>query len=194
MRKLREFVGKLNFYRRFILRWTGFLQPLTGVLCTVTGASTPIVWTPAAAVAYTSAETAPANMGSPVRSPVDPSGQSAELSHSISDALPRIVVDASDVAVEEILQHQISQQWLPLSLCFADVATSRHVIAPSAWNCSLYTQMERTFAISFQGRNFYILTNHRPLTFAFDGCHQGYSSRETRHLAFISEYRTGINL
>lgn len=54
--------------------------------------------------------------------------------------------------------------------------------------------MERTFAISFQGRNFYILTNHRPLTFAFDGYHEGYSSRETRHLVFISEYRTGINL
>ncbi|CAL1681175.1 unnamed protein product [Lasius platythorax] len=43
-----------------------------------------------------------------------------------------------------------------------------------------------------EGRNFFVLTDHKPLTFAFAQKLERASPRQTRHLTYISEFTTDI--
>lgn len=51
----------------------------------------------------------------------------------------------------------------------------------------------KNFRYFLEGQSFYILTYHEPLNYAFRGNHNSYSSREIRHLAYISEFTTDIH-
>lgn len=51
----------------------------------------------------------------------------------------------------------------------------------------------KNFRYFLEGQSFCILTYHEPLNYAFRGNHNSYSSREIRHLAYISEFTTDIH-
>lgn len=40
----------------------------------------------------------------------------------------------------------------------------------------------------FEESQFHVMTDHKPLMYAFIGNHESYSTPKTRHLAFISEH------
>lgn len=48
----------------------------------------------------------------------------------------------------------------------------------------------RHFRYVIEGRKFHVMTDHKPLMCTLIGNHDSYTTRETRHLAFISEYTT----
>ena len=48
------------------------------------------------------------------------------------------------------------------------------------------------FRHNLEGRNFFVNTDHKPLTFVMSSVTERASLRQTRHLAFIAEFTTDI--
>jgi hypothetical protein len=91
--KLREFLGLVNFYRRFIPQCSHILQPLTDMLAS-TGSTkrtnnTPLQWSKPATSAFQKIKNALSDF--------------TPLSHPKSDAELCLMTDASDVAVGAVL-------------------------------------------------------------------------------------------
>jgi hypothetical protein len=102
--KLREFLGLVNFYRRFIPQCSRILQPLTDMLASPASSkksrNSPLVWSDSAKSAFHMVKTALAN--------------STLLSHPKPDAELSLMTDASDVAVGAVLQQKVNNAWQPL--------------------------------------------------------------------------------
>ena len=100
-RKLREFIGLLNFYRCFIPNCATIIQPLHSLLKLTKRPSDKPEWTNTTMAAFSKIKNALAN--------------SSLLCHPTPDAPTSIMTDASDVAVGAVLQQHINGQWCPLS-------------------------------------------------------------------------------
>ena len=98
-RKLREFLGLVNFYRRFIPNGATILHPLNRLL----SKSTPntLTWTDATVAAFNSVKEALA--------------EATLLVHPQPGAPTCIMADASEAAVGAVLQQFIGGQWQPLA-------------------------------------------------------------------------------
>ena len=102
------------------------------------------------------------------------------------------MVDASNVAVGVVLQQHIQGHWQPIyffskRLQPAEVKYStfgRELLA-------IYLSI-RHFRHYLEGREFYVLTDHKPLTHALSSSPDRYSPRETRHLDYVSQFTNDI--
>ena len=100
-RKLREFLGMVNFYHRFVPSCAQTLQPLHDLLKTAPKGTAPLTWTEAATAAFQSIKDALAN--------------ATLLVHPQPEAPTCILTDASSSAVGAVLQQQIDNTWCPLA-------------------------------------------------------------------------------
>lgn len=108
------------------------------------------------------------------------------------DAPTRVMVDAYCLAIGVVLQQFVDSDWVTL-------AFSSHKLKPdetlySTFGCEVFAAYKtiRRFCYFLEGCQFHVMTNHKTLTYSFIGNHGSYSTRETRHLAFISEYATDL--
>ena len=92
-RKLREYLGLVNFYRRFLPDGAKLLLPLTNLLSGKTTSNAPITWSPEAESAF---EQSKASLA-----------QATLLHHPRHDAPTCIANDASDYAVGAVLQQHL---------------------------------------------------------------------------------------
>ena len=84
-RKLREFLGLVNFYRRFLPHAAGLLHPLTQLLGDSSNGAKEVIWTEKAREAFDAVKDALAS--------------ATLLTHPQPSAQLAIMTDASDVAV-----------------------------------------------------------------------------------------------
>ena len=175
-RKLREFLGLVNFYRRFIPKGAKLMQPLNQLLAK----STPktLVWTDDATSAFNSVKDALAD--------------ATLLVHPQQDAPTNIVTDASETAVGAVLQQLINRQWQPLAYFSKQLKPSeKRYSAFDRELLAIYLAIKH-FRYFVEGRNFFILTDHKPLTFALSNKPDRYSPRQSRHLDYISQFTSDI--
>ena len=99
-RQLREFVGLINFYHRFIPHAAQILQSLNALI-PAKHHPQQLVWTDEATTAFTASKEALA--------------QAILLSHPKLSSPTCIVTDASDVAVGAVFQQVIEGVWCPIS-------------------------------------------------------------------------------
>ena len=103
-----------------------------------------------------------------------------------------ITCDASDFAVGGVLQQYIDNVWQPLSLFSKKLnpAETRY----SAFDRELLAVYAtiRHFRHNLEGRNFFVNTDHKPLTFVMSSVTERPSLRQSRQLAFIAEFTTDI--
>eukprot|EP00795_Rhopilema_esculentum_P012967 gene12967-biopygen3123 len=143
-RKLRELLGLINFYRRFIPNCATILQPLTDLL-SGKHSKKSFQLTDTATSAFNSIKSALA--------------KATMLNHPSSEAPYCHMVDASNVAVGGVLQQHIQGHWQPISffskrLQPAEVKYStfgRELLA-------IYLSI-RHFRHYLEGREFYVLTD-----------------------------------
>ena len=95
--QLREFLGLINFYHRFILGCAQLLQPLNDLLSTISSSHKELQWCEQTTKAFQTIKEALAN--------------STLLFHPKSGAPTCIITDASDTAVGAVLQQKIEQHW-----------------------------------------------------------------------------------
>ena len=101
IRKLRQFLGLVNFYHRFIPNCASILEPLNKLLAKSQGVNRKLSWNATAKAAFTAIKDALAT--------------ATLLSHPKPIAPMCIMSDASDRAVGAVLQQQIGGRWQPLS-------------------------------------------------------------------------------
>jgi cleavage and polyadenylation specificity factor subunit 1 len=176
--KLREFLGLVNFYHRFIPTCANTLQPLNALLAKSKSTTKTVVWNDAANVAFSTIKEALAN--------------ATLLAHPEPDAPTCIMTDASDVAVGAVLQQHINGQWCPISYF-------SKTLKPPETNYNTFDRellavylAIRHFQYFVEGRTFHVLTDHKPLTFALSSRSDRHTPRQTRHLDFISQFTSDV--
>ena len=185
-KELRRFLGMVNFYHRFLPRCANYLTQLNHVLsCSVLSnkknsqnSNLPLKWTDEAKTAFQTAKDA--LVGATL------------LVHPVHNAPINIMVDASDLAVGCMLQQYQCNMWKPLGFFSKKLrppetkysAFDRELLA-------VYLSVKH-FHHFVEGREFHVLTDHKPLTFCLTSKTERPSPRQIRHLVFIAEFTTDI--
>ena len=176
-KKLRQFLGMINFYHRFIPNCASIVQPLNSLL-SHKNAGKSLIWDDTTNTAFQTIKDTLAN--------------ATLLVHPELNAPTCIMTDASDVAVGAVLQQYVQSQWQPISYF------SRQ-LSPTETRYSTYDRellaiylAVKYFRYFVEGRQFYILTDHKPLTYTFSTHSDRYSPRQVRHLDFIYQFTTDI--
>jgi hypothetical protein len=175
IKQLQQFLGMVNFYRRFLPRIAATLQPLTDLL---RGNPKTLEWTASAADAFTAAKAALV--------------AAVPLSHPAPGATLALAVDASDTHVGGVLQQLENRAWRPLAF-FSQKLTptqvrystfDRELLAAYASVCH--------FRFLLEGCRFRILTDHKPLVSAMTRVSPPLSNRQQRHLSFLAEFTSDL--
>ncbi|PIK56056.1 hypothetical protein BSL78_07031 [Apostichopus japonicus] len=102
------------------------------------------------------------------------------------------MVDASDKALGGVLQQNIEGVWHPISFFSRKLSeTESRYSAFGRELLAIYSAI-RHFRHILEGRQFFILTDHKPLTYALKTSTDRYSPREIRHLDFVSQFTADI--
>ncbi|CAH8508541.1 unnamed protein product [Dicrocoelium dendriticum] len=176
-KNLRRFLGMVNYYNRFIPDCSRLLQPLTDLL---KGKSRKFEPTAEAIVAFDKIKQALSN--------------ATALSHMKTDVDAPLVLrtDASQTAVGAVLQQLINNQPQPLSFFSKKLQPAQTRYSTFGRELLAIYLAIKHFRHLLEGRTFTILTDHKPLAFAFRGSSDRFSPRETRHLDYISQFTTDI--
>ena len=114
------------------------------------------------------------------------------LSHQCIDAQTRVVSDASDNHMGASLEQHLDRSWKPLT--FFSRKFNNAQTRYSAYDRELTAGHEavKFFKHFLEGREFNIVTDHKPLIYAFQQRLDKASPRQRRQLSFISQFTTGI--
>jgi len=177
--ELRRFLGMLNFYRRFVPHAASNQSLLHEVLSgpKVKG-SHPVTWTDTLVTAFNECKAS--------------LSQAALLAHPDPTAPLALVTDASTIAMGAVLQQRVQDS--RQSLAFFSRKLSPAQQKYSAYNrehLAIYEAVNH-FRHMLEARHFTILTDHKPLTFAFHQKRDKCSPRQFNQLDFISQFTTDI--
>ena len=178
-RQLKQFLGMLNYYNRFIPRSAHLLQPLYSMMKPAKkGQSITLVWTPECDAAFLAARTALAEV-SPLHFPTP-------------DAVTSIATDASDTGLGAVLQQLIDGAWKPLAFFSKKLSAAERNYSTFDRELLAIHKAVKHFRYFVEGRDFHIFTDHKPLTTIFINNKATYSPRQLRHVDFISQFTTDI--
>ena len=177
-RKLRQFIGLINFYRCFIPQCAKIMQPLHLLLTHPKDKSSLIIWTEETTAAFNAIKSSLAD--------------ATLLTHAVLDAPTCIMTDASDFAVGGVLQqlidghlHQISYFSKVLKPAETRYSTfDRELLA-------VYLSIKH-FCYFVEGCTFHVLTDHKPLVYALHTHPSRHSPRQARHLDFIAQFTSDL--
>ena len=176
--KLRQFIGLVNFYRRFLPACAAIMQPLNQLLTHPKDKPKDLVWTDEAVSAFNRIKDALAN--------------ATLLTHPKPDAPTCIMTDASDRAVGAVLQQFIDDHWHPIA--YFSKLLKKAEIKYSTFDRELlavYLAVKH-FRYFVEGRDFHVLTDHKPLVYAKHTRSDKHTPRQARHLDFISQFTSDI--
>ena len=177
-KKLREFLGLVNFYHRFIKNCATLQTPLISLLTQADKLKSPLQWTEELITDFNNLKQALAEV--------------ALLSHWHPSAETSLIVDASDVAVGAVLQQKIGSQWQPHGFFSRKLQPAETRYSTFGRELLAIYLAIKHFRHLLEGRRFHILTDHKPLTFVLNHNSDKYTPRETRQLAYVSEFTTDI--
>ena len=163
LRKLREFLGLVNFHRRFIPNCAAILEPLNKLLSTSEHGARQWVWDDKANEAFTSIKEALAS--------------ATLLAHPKPYAPTCIMTDASDCAVGAVLQQQIGDAWQPITFFSKGLRPAETRYSTFDRELLAVYLAIKHFCHFVEGREFYVLTDHKPLTFALSTKTDKYTPR-----------------
>ena len=173
--KLREFLGLVNFYHRFVPGCANILQPLNAMLSTAVGVEhKTLPWTQTHTEAFTQIKEALA--------------RASMLYHPKPDAPTCIMADASDKAVGAVLQQRFESNIIFLQ----KIDASRNTLSAFDRELLAIYLAIRHFRHFVEGRQFHVLSDHKPLADALSSDSAGYTPRQVHHLDYISQFTSDI--
>ena len=169
-KKLHQFLGLINFYHPFIPTCASIVQPLNSLL-SHKNAGKSLIWDDTTNTAFQIIKDTLAN--------------ATLLVHPKPSAPTCVMTDASDVAVGAVLQQYLQGQWQPISYLSRQLSpTETRYSTYDRELLAIYLAIKHFWYI-VEGRQFYILTDHKPLTYTFSTHSDRYSPRQMRHLDYI---------
>nr|VZI12855.1 unnamed protein product [Spirometra erinaceieuropaei] len=173
--QLRRFLGMVNYYHRFLPHGATILQPLNSLL---THSKKTLVMTEEAVRSFNDVKAALAD--------------ATLLAHPRSDAQLTLMTDASSTAVGASLQQTVGGVLQPLAFFSKKLSPAETRYSVFGRELLAVYLSIRHFRHFLEGREFVVLTDHRPLVFALRASPDRYSPREIRHLDFISQFSCDI--
>ena len=175
---LQRFVGMVNFYRRFIPSAARIMEPLFTALSGKANSPKLLDWTNDMLRAFQDAKRALI--------------ESTMLAHPCEQAPTALTTDASGEAIGAVLEQLVQGVWQPLAFFSKHLRPAeRKYSAFDRELLALYLGI-RHFRYFLEGRTFTAYTDHKPLTFCMSKLSDPWTSRQQRHLAYISEFTTDI--
>jgi transposase InsO family protein len=180
VKDLQNFLGVINFYRKFVRGAAVILKPLSDLLQGSPRPKTAVHWTPERAAAFKAAKAA--------------LQKSTNLAYPEMGAEMSLMVDASADHVGAALQQRTrtAAAWQPLGFFSKKLdATQRRY---SAYDRELLACVMgiRHFRFMLEGRKFTLYTDHKPLTHALSKAAEAWTARQGRHLSYIAEFTSDI--
>lgn len=178
-RQLRQFLGMVNFYRRFV---PGAAQAQAVLNDMLKGKSakgkTPVEWTTKSEEVFNEVK--------------EDLTQATMLVHPNVEAELRMVTDASDTALGAVIQQREQQDWQPLAFLSKKLNDAQKKYSPYDRELLAIYKAVRHFQHTLEERQFSVLTGHKPLVYAFKQNPLKSSPRQARQLEFISQFITDI--
>ena len=177
-RQLRQFVGLVNFYHRFLPRCADLMRPLHALLTSATPKSQTLLWTATALAAFTATKEALAN--------------ASLLAYPTADAPTCLMTDASDTAVGAVFQQYVDGMWHPISFFSKKMTPAETRYSTFDRELLAVYLAIRHFRHLLEGRHFHVLTDHKPLTYALNTRSDRHSPRQARQLDYISQFTSTV--
>jgi len=177
--ELRRYLGIVNFYHRFIQNAAAILAPLNKYLI---GAKKhdkrPIEWTADAEEAFYESKRRLA--------------ETTLLAHPCENAKLLLRTDASNIAMGAVLEQYQKEGRKPLGFFSKKLSdTQQRYSTYDRELLAIYSAL-KFFRHMVEGRDIIILTDHKPLQYAFVQASDKASERQRRQLDFISQITTNI--
>lgn len=177
--ELRRYLGIINFYHRFIENAAAILAPLNRYLV---GAKKrdkrPIDWTIQAEEAFKESK--------------ERLAKTTLLTHPREDAKLLLRTDASNAAMGAVLEQRQGGEYKPLGFFSRKLSeTQQRYSTYDRELLAIYAAL-KFFRYMVEGRDVTILTDHKPLQYAFSQVAEKASERQRRQLDFISQITTNI--
>ena len=114
------------------------------------------------------------------------------LSYPTTNAPTCVMTDASDTAVGAVLQQHINGVWHPISFISRKLtSTEQRYSIFDRELLAVYLAIKH-FRYFLEGRQFHVITDHKPLTFALNARLDRHSPRQARHLDYIAQFTSNI--
>ncbi|CAH8665383.1 unnamed protein product [Schistosoma margrebowiei] len=185
VKSLRRFLGTCNFYRRFLPNCADVLQPLTDLLKNDKSGTkkekNQIFKLPSdAKVAFEKAKSMIAN--------------ATMLQHLNTDPTTQLILctDASQKAVGAVLQQRVNNSITPIAFFSKRLSPTQERYSTFGRELLAMYLAVKHFSFLLQGRDFIIMTDHKPLCHSFGTSYDKHSPREARQLDYISQFTTDI--
>ena len=177
-RQLRQFVGLVNFYHRFLPHCADLMQPLHALLTASKPKSQALNWNDDALAAFNATKEALAS--------------ASLLTYPTTDAPTCLMTDASDTAVGAVLQQYVNGTWHPISFFSRKMTPAETRYSTFDRELLAVYLAIKHFHHFLEGRHFHVLTDHKPLTFALNTRSDRHSPRQARQLDYISQFTSTI--
>ena len=168
-RQLQRFIGLVNFYHRFIPRGAELLNSKSKFQ--------KLTWNEEATAAFMATKEALAN--------------ATLLYYPKPDAPTCLMMAASNTAVGAVLQQYVDGMWHLISFSKKMKPAETHYSTFDRELLAVYLAIQH-FQHFLQGRQFHVLTDHKPLTFALQAHPDWHSPRQARQLDFTSQFTSNI--
>ena len=175
LRKLREFLGLVNFYHRFIPNCASILGPLNSLLA---AKDHRLTWSEEATASFNSIK--------------ESLTMATLLTHPKPFAPTCIMSDASDTAVGAVLQQHIDGVWHPISYFSKKLRPAETRYSTFDRELLAVYLAIKHFRHFVEGRDFHVATDHKPLTFALATASDKYTPRQIRHLDYIAQFTSDL--
>ncbi|GBN83606.1 Transposon Tf2-6 polyprotein [Araneus ventricosus] len=118
--------------------------------------------------------------------------EATHLAHPDSNAVIILMTDASDRAIGGCIQQREGDSWKPLGFFSRKLSTAEQKY--SAYDRKLLAIFAsiKYFRYLLEGTKFTILTDHKPITYAFSQKIEKLSPRQINHLNFIAQFTVDI--
>lgn len=178
-KELRRFLAMINFYRRFLPQAVNHQAPLVQLIPgNKKNDNTPIEWTDTTINHFNECKKSLAN--------------ATLLVHPAPNAQIALSTDASDTAVGAVLHQIIDDQFQPLGFFSLKLTPPQQKYSTYDRELLAIYLGIRHFRCMLEGRVFDVLTDHKPLTFAFKQNSERASPRQCRQLDYIGQFTTSI--
>lgn len=176
--QLRQFIGLVNFYHRFLPHCSNLMQPLHALLTPAKSKAQTLVWNSTALAAFKDTKDALAN--------------ATRLAYPKTEAPTCLVTDASATAVGAVLQQYIDDTWHPISFFSKTLKPAETRYSTFDRELLAVYLAIKHFRYFLEGHLFHVLTDHNPLTHALHARLDRHSPRQARHLDYISQFTSSI--
>lgn len=178
IKQLRQFLGMLNFYRRFIPGAAEAQSPLNDLLRGKAKGKTPVQWSEQATEAFEQLK--------------HKLSQAALLAHPRTDAQLALFSDASGNAAGASLQQRSGNAWEPLGYFSRKLSQAEQKYSTYDRELLAIYEAIKYFRHMLEGRRFTVFTDHKPIIFAFSKKSSQNTPRQFRYLDYIGQFTTDI--